>query len=241
MPNHHEKNELLFFSCSFPFAGIKIWTGLFVCFKLTNQPHLYFTLWLICCFGRMFSSFHLHSHSHFTFSAERHFLLQTSAFSLSHWFGCHQPLPKHQHSVTGLTVSYWIVLSGDLWEGTESQKGPWELRVARKPFCCISPPLYVSFCPLSSSGRQWEGSIFKHLKILSRRWVWPQFRGDLFHCHVHLCCFYGTVRGKKGFSSGSCSAMKGATGECHTETHRRVRQTDMFGVTQLSMSGVLSA
>lgn len=161
---------------------------------------------------------------------KNHFLLQTTAFSLSCWQSCHHPLGKapaardrlHKQQVTGscLVESSQFAVS---WKG-RGQSG-----VATKPFRCISPPVSVSCCPWSSWRRQQEA-----LEILPVRWVWPLCRGDLFYRQVYLYCFCGPEWRKKAFSSGSFSPMKGNWG-CHAESCRNVTDRHVWCNSVLSL------
>lgn len=120
----------------FPVARIKDLNRFFVSFKSTNQPHFHCTLYSNCIVYTVFTG------------PKNHFLLQTTAFSLSCWQSCHHPLGKapaardrlHKQQVTGscLVESSQFAVS---WKG-RGQSG-----VATKPFCCIFPPVSVSCCP----------------------------------------------------------------------------------------------
>lgn len=167
---------------------------------------------------------------------KNHFLLQTTAFSLSCWQSCHQPLGKapaardrlHKQQVTGscLVESSQFAVS---WKG-RGQSG-----VATKPFCCISPPVSVSCCPWSSWRRQQEGTNFKHWRFCL--WDWPLCRGDLFYRQVYLYCFCGPELRKKRSVVDLLVPWKETGGA--TLRAAEMWQTDMFGVTQCSACAVI--
>lgn len=169
---------------------------------------------------------------------KNHFLLQTTAFSLSCWQSCHQPLGKapaardrlHKQQVTGscLVESSQFAVS---WKG-RGQSG-----VATKPFRCISPPVSVSCCPWSSWRRQQEGTNFKHWRFC----LWDEFG----HCLEAICfivrfisiAFVDQNEEKKRSVVDLLVPWKETGGAMLRAAE--MWQTDMFGVTQCSACAVI--